>query len=120
MPSLNAMAKEAKTKKSTALKNATQKAPPPTMNLSTEFVQDSDIEQDEKSDAASSSDDEEYLPENLTATAPTAKDKAPTPAVDSISSSGSESDSSEASSSEDEDDEEPSKVAKKVSISSAK
>jgi hypothetical protein len=122
MPSLNAMAKEAKTKKSTMPKKATKKAPPPAMNLSSEFVQDSDIDQDEKSDAASSSDDEGLPPEKLAATAPKTNDKAPASAVNGTSSSGSESDSSEASSSEDEDEdgEEPSKAIKKVSISSAK
>ena len=117
MPSLNAMAKEAKTKKSAAPKKTTQNVPPPTTNLSTEFVQDSDIEQDEKSDEPSSSYDEELLPEIPAATIPKASGKVAVPAVDSTSSSGSESESSEDS---DSDDEEPNNVAKKVVSESAK
>jgi hypothetical protein len=120
MPSLNAMAKEAKTKISAAPKKATKKASPPATNLSTEFVQDSDLEQDEESDAASSSDDEESLAEDPAATTPKANGKGAAPAVDSTSSSGSESDSSEGSGSgsEDDEDEEPSKVSKKVPFTS--
>jgi hypothetical protein len=117
MPSLNAMAKEAKTKKSAAPKKATKNVSPPTTNLSTEFVQDSDIERDEKSDESSISDDEESLPEIPAATTPKANGKIAAPAVDSTSSSGSEGESSEDS---DSDDEEPSKVAKKVAPESAK
>jgi hypothetical protein len=117
MPSLNAMAKEAKTKKSTAPKKASQKVPPPTSNLSTEFVQDSDIEQDEETDGASSSDDEESLPENPVANTSKVNVKVAAPTVESTSSSGSESESSADSGSEEE---EPRKVAKKIVSESAK
>ena len=117
MPSLNAKAKEAKIKKSAAPKKATKTVPPPTTNLSTEFVQDSDIEQDEKSDKSSRSGDEESLLEIPVVTIPKANGKVAASAVDSTSSSESESESSEDS---DSDDEEPNNVAKKVVSESAK
>ena len=117
MPSLNAMAKEAKTKKPGAPKRAITKVPPPTTNLSTEFVQGSDIDRDEQSDTTSSSDDEDSLPETPPAAVPKTNDQVAASAVDSTSSSGSESESSEDSDSEDE---EPSEVANKVLPQSAK
>jgi hypothetical protein len=115
MPSLNAMAKEAKNRKSSTLpKKATKKAAPPA-DLSTEFVQESDLEADEKSQEVSSSDDEESLPENPAVAVLKSKGNIAAAAADSSSSSGSESESSEDSNSDDDDDEKPSRTAKKVS-----
>ena len=62
MPSFKTMAKEVKNQKPAASKMPTKRHSQP-YNLSTEYVQDSDSEEDEKSDTNSTSDDDS-LPEN--------------------------------------------------------
>jgi hypothetical protein len=112
MPSLNAMAKDARNKKATAPKKITQKVSPPA-DLSTEFVQESDMEED-GTDNASSSGDEELLQENSAAAAPKVNGKASVPVADSSSSNGSDRESAD----EEDEDEEPSKTVQNVSAAS--
>ena len=117
-PSLKEMAKEAKTKKFAAPKKAVKEALPPT-NLSTEFVQESDIEEEEDSDQASSSDDEEELPEKPTVVKSKTNGNPVIPPADSTSSSDSESAEDNESEDGDEEDSETSHSAQKPAKSSS-
>lgn len=115
MSSLKSTAKDAKKKKSITPKKPAKKASPPP-NLSSEFVEESDLEEDEGLNEASTSDDEESLPDNPAQPVPKSKSK---PVV-AAATSGSESESAEDSDSEDaeDEDEEPSNAEEKSSVAS--
>jgi hypothetical protein len=114
MPSLNPVAKDAKKKKSITRKKVSKKDSPPP-DLSTEFVQESDVEEDERLDEASTSDDEDSLPDNPTLGALKSNGTSTVQAAESSSGSGSDSESGEKSENEDAEDEEPSGTPKKTS-----
>lgn len=118
MSSLKPMAEDAKKKKSITPKKPAKKVSPPP-NLSTEFVQESDLEEDEDLDEASTSDDEESLPDTPALPVPKSKGKTAVPAADS-GSSESENESADDSESEDSEDkdEEPSSTVGKHSAES--
>ena len=114
MPSLISKPKDAKKKKATTLKKSSKViAPPP--DLSTEFIQESDLEEDEKLSRGSISDDEESLPENPALATPKINGKITAPAVDSDSSSGSGIESAEDSEGEDDEEEEASDAPRETS-----
>ena len=103
MPSLKAMAKEAKSRKKSAELKKAPKQPAATLTnfKSTEYIQDSDQDEADKSDEDSNSDDES-LPENPADAVPKTNGKLPAPSGSS-SLSEDESESEEDSSSEDDD-----------------
>jgi hypothetical protein len=92
----------------------------PAPNLSTEFVEENDLKEDENLEEASTSDDEESLPDNPALPAPKGKAKTAVTAAGTDSGSGNESESAEDSDSEDAEDEgeKPSNTGGKSSVDS--
>lgn len=131
MSSVKTMPKEAKNKKSTSSKMSHKKDSKP-KTLSTEYIQESESEDDGQSDSSSTSGDDS-LPENPAASTLKKKTQAKKPVSDSSSSSGSESESesgsgsgsgseseseSESSSGESEKEQVPSRTDKKKEAAS--
>jgi hypothetical protein len=114
MPSVKSMPKGTKDKKIFTSKTPSKKEVQP-RTLSTEFVQDSESEDDNPSDTGSVSDDGS-LPENPTSSMPKKNNKAKTQVDQSNSSSNSENESEdqsndESSSGESEEDQVSSRLA---------
>ena len=104
MPSLNAMARDAgKSKKTAAPSTTVRKNPQPTNILSTEFIRESDDEEDSNSDRDSDSNDES-LPANPVKALPKVKGNSSKPIARSSSSIGSGSAETTSEDDRDEDD----------------
>lgn len=110
MPSLDAMNKAAKSKKASAPKKKPEKEPDTTFSaLSSEYVQDSDLEDDEKE----SESEDDSLPADPVDALPKSNGKLPAP-------DGSSSESESESESEEEDEEGSEEEAPKQSSQSLK
>jgi hypothetical protein len=119
MPSLNSMAKDAKTKNSASTKKLVKEIPPKA-DLSTEFVQESDTDESVDSDEASSNDDEESLPENSVVAAPKSNDKVTEPGAETSLTSKSRDEGVEnKSDDEEEEDEQHGKTVRDVELQPA-